>query len=208
MEDCLKPSRYSICRKEEEYFDFLCRSVNRDAMPTTNATYTEGELNWSERYRKISRPIAALGKEFAELKKKKKFGLTDGELKRYRQLTDDLMIATTAFNNYLTALIDDFKNVTRERYAEVTAKRLDKPRKLQQALAELGHGAVVIHYLIIDDKLRIILTTTEIQLARDIEISSRELNHKIMAFRKTLQNPRQSPLETGPGTLQDHHWTH
>ena len=182
-------------RKEEEYFDFLCRSVNRDDMLTTKATYTEGELNSSERYREISDRIAALGKEFAELKKKKKFGLTDGELKRYQQLTDDLMVARRAFNDYLTGLIDDLSRASRERYAEVTAKRLDKPRKLQQALEELGHGAVVIHYLIIEDKLRIILTTTEIQLARDMEISSKELNHMIMAFRKTLQNPRQSPLK-------------
>ena len=91
-------------------------------------------------------------------------------------------------------LIDDLSSVSLERYAEIKAKRLDKPRKLQQALEELGHGAVVIHYLVMENKLHIILTTTEAQLSRGSKISSRELNHKIMDFRTTLQSPRQTPL--------------
>ena len=181
-------------QKEEEYFDFLCRDTSKQDVLTTTANYTDEELIWSERYRKISDRIAALGKEFAELKQRKRFGLTDDEYKRYQQISSDLKISREAFNHYLTKLIDDLSSVTRERYAEVKARRLDKPRKLQQALRELGHGAVAIHYLITEDKLRIILTTTEVQLARDVVISSKELNHKIMDYRGTLQGPRSSPL--------------
>jgi hypothetical protein len=87
---------------------------------------------------------------------------------RYEELRNDLRIARKAFAHYLTTLIDEMHSASRERYAEVREKRLDKPRKLQQALRELAHGSVVIHYLITDDKLRLILTNTEIQIARDI----------------------------------------
>jgi CHAT domain-containing protein/Tfp pilus assembly protein PilF len=181
-------------QKEEEYFDFLCRDTIRRDVRTTTATYTDEELLWSKRYRKVSDRIASLGQEFAKLKKKKKLGLTDKEMKRYQQLTNDLKISRKAFNNYLTEFIDTLSSVSKERYAEIKGKRLGKPRKLQQALRELGHGAVVIHYLITDDKLRIILTTTEVQLARDVDISSKDLNHMIMDYRLTLQSPRKSPL--------------
>ncbi|MCK5257121.1 MAG: tetratricopeptide repeat protein, partial [Deltaproteobacteria bacterium] len=181
-------------QKEEEYFDFLLRDASLRSRHTTTTAYSDREQQWSKRYREISNRIAALGEEFAELKQKKKLGLTNEETKRYQQLSNDLKISRKLFSNYLTTLIDDLSSATRERYAEVKEKRLDKPRKLQQALRELGHGAVVLHYLITDDKLRIILTTTEVQLARDVAISLKELNHKIMDFRTTLQNPRRSPL--------------
>ena len=85
-----------------------------------------------------------------------------------------------------------FRNCLRS--AKVKEKRLEKPKKLQQALRVLGHSAVAIHYLITNDKLRIILTTPETQLARDVVISSKELNRKIMDYRSTLQNPRNNPL--------------
>jgi len=181
-------------QKEEEYFDFLSRDTRKRDVRTTTATYTDEEWNWSERYREISDRVAALGKEFAELKQRKKFGLATEELKRYHQLSNDLKIARRVFKNYMVKLIDDLSSAARERYAEVKGKRLDKPRKLQQTLRELGHGAVVVYYLITEDKLRIILTTTEVQLARDVVISSKELNHKIMNYRNTLRSPRHSPL--------------
>jgi CHAT domain-containing protein len=181
-------------QKEEEYFDFLTRDTSRRDVRSTTATYTDEELHWSEHYRKISDRIAALGQEFAELKQKKKLGITVKEEKRYRQLSNDLNVSRRVFKNYLAKLVDALSSTSRERYAEIKEKRLDKPRKLQQALRELGHGAVVIHYLITDDKLRIILTTTEVQLSRDVDISSKELNHKIMDYRLILQNPRNSPL--------------
>jgi len=181
-------------QKEEEYFDFLCRDATHKDVRTTIASYTNSEQNWSEHYRQISNRVAALGQEFLELKEKMKLGLTPGETKRYAMLKNDLIVSRLAFNDYLTKLIDDLRNTRVDYYAEVKGKRLDKPRKLQQALEELGHGAVVIHYLITDNKLRIILTTTEVQLARDVAITAQELNRKIMSYRATLQNPRQSPL--------------
>ena len=181
-------------QKEEEYFDFILRDAGRRDVRTTTAGYSADEAVWSERYGEISKRIASLGREFADLKQKKKFGLSDEELKRYLAISEDLKVARLGFNKNLEALLDDLSKVSLEWTAEVKATRLDKPRKLQQALEELGHGAVVIYYLITENKLHIILTTTEVQLARDVEISSKELNHKIMDFRSSLQNPQQPAL--------------
>ncbi len=181
-------------QKEEEYFDFILRDAGRKDVRTTAAGYSADEAVWSERYGEISKRIAALGREFSDLKQKKKFGLSDAELKRYLAISDDLKVARLGFNKNLEALLDDLSKISLEWTAEVKATRLDKPRKLQQALEELGHGAVVIYYLITENKLHIILTTTEIQLSRDVEITAKALNRKIMDFRNTLQNPRQPVL--------------
>jgi CHAT domain-containing protein len=161
---------------------------------STKAGYSDEELSLSERNGEISQQIASLGREFAELKQKRKIGLSEPELKRYLEVSEDLKVARQRFNSYLATLIDGLSTVSLERYAEIKGKRLDKPRKLQQALEELGHGAVLIHYLVMENKLHIILTTTEAQLARTSTISSRELNHKIMDFRTTVQSPSRTPL--------------
>ena len=177
-----------------EYFDFLCRDTSRRGVRTTTATFTEEELHWSKHYHKIGNQMTTMGQEFTELKQKAKLGLTNEEKKHYQQLVNDLNASLSTFKNCLVKLIDDLSGANRERYVGVKENQLDKPRELQQVLRELGHGAVVIQYLITDDKLRIILTTTEAQHARDVDISSKELNHKIMEYREIMHNPRRPYL--------------
>jgi len=177
-------------QKEEEYFDFLCRdSGNRDVR-TTRAGYTDEERKWTEQYREMSNRLNSLGKELAQLTEKKRDGLSDEESKRYRELTDEIATARRAFTDRLENLTDDLSRVSGKEYADP-----GNEEDLRQALKKLGHGAVLVHYLINDDKVRIILTTCNQQLAYDVEISSAELNQKIMSFRKTLQNPRRPYLE-------------
>jgi CHAT domain-containing protein/tetratricopeptide (TPR) repeat protein len=178
-------------QKEEEYFDFLCRdSGNRDVR-TTKAGYTDEELKWTEKYKEMGNRLTSLGKELGELKDKKRTqGLSDGESKRYRKLSDEIATARMAFASHLENLTNDL--------SRISGKEDIGPgneEDLRQALTKLGHGAVLVHYLINDDKVRIILTTCNQQLAYDVGISSAKLNQKIMSFRKTLQNPRRPHLE-------------
>jgi CHAT domain-containing protein len=179
--------------KEEEYFDFIRRDSRRGVIRATKAVYTVQEQPWADRFRDIKGNVVALGRELGELKKKKRLGLSDGDQTRFQKLEKDLQIARKGFKSYLTELMEAFGKAAKERYAEIREKRLDKPRKLQHALKELGHGAVVVHYLITEERLRIILTTPEVQLARDTAISSKALNQKIQAFRQVLQGPSQDP---------------
>jgi CHAT domain-containing protein/tetratricopeptide (TPR) repeat protein len=180
--------------KEEEYFDFIRRDSKKGDVRTTKAAYTAKEQPWRDRYKRIRYEIVEIGKERENLKQKKKQGLSQKEQARYAQLEKDLKAARKRFKTYLSELMEALGQASKERYAEVKGKRLDKPRKLQQALKELGHSVVAIHYLITKDKLRIILTTPDVQLARDSAIASKDLNRKIHAYRQTLQRPTQNPL--------------
>jgi CHAT domain-containing protein len=182
-------------QKEEEYFEFLCRDSRNDVR-TTRAAYTDEEIQWQKNYQELSEELLTLGNELAELNDKKNAaGLTGKQLKRYRQLTDEVTRTRATFDNNLARMIDDLNTVSRKEHAAVLkGKQLDTPKRLQQSLKKLAHGAVIINYLITDDKLRIILTTTDLQVSRDVAISSKELNNKIMVFRETLQNPRKPYL--------------
>lgn len=176
--------------KEEEFFDFLRRDAGKQDVRTTAATYTDEEHRWLERYQEINNRVAVLGREFAELRQKKRTGLTDDEKKRYQQLKEYIRISNRAFNIYVAKLINTLDSISKEP-ERTTLKMLVQ---LKQALRELGNGAVVIQYLITDEKLHIILTTPEVQIVHDVAISSKKLSRKIMDFRITLQNPRRSPL--------------
>ncbi|OQX25559.1 MAG: hypothetical protein BWK80_15010 [Desulfobacteraceae bacterium IS3] len=179
--------------KQEEYFDFIRRDEKSDAR-STEASYTAIEEPWVKRYQEIQTKLAGLGKEHGELRDKKKLGLTPEEDARFKQLQEDLKAANRKFQDFLAELVTELGKVGTERAAEIGEKNLDKLKALQGTLKELGQGSVVIHYLMTDEKLRMILTTPNIQLVRDSLISAKDLNQKIFAFRETLQNPRKNPL--------------
>ena len=177
-------------QKEEALFDFLCRDANTKDVRTTFATYNDEEQYWVEPYQKINVSLASLGREFAELKQKRKFRLTDEEKKRHQQIDNELKILQKELHNYLTELIDELRGIKEQEKVKELRMLVQK----KQLLRELGNGAVAINYYITNDKLHIILTTPEIIQARFFDILSKELNRKIMDFRVTLQNPQHSPL--------------
>jgi len=177
-------------QKEEEYFDFIRRNAAKDS----RLSLTPEEERLEVRYQEINRKIAALGREMAGLEQKQARGLSADERVRYRRLAADLAVARKAFTKSFSEILKELGDVAIERYADIREKRIEKPGKLQQAIRGFGHGAVAVHYLICENKLRMILTTGEIQLVRDAGISEKALNRKIMNYRKVLQRPRLSPF--------------
>ena len=182
-------------QKEEEYFDFLCREKGAADARSTTAAYTDGELSSSADFRSCSSRFASAGKEYAGLRQRKNLGLDGGEQERYRQALKNLDVTRRAFSDSLAKMIAGCRTAASgTRDSAMREAQPDEPEKISGLLKELGHGAVTIHYLMTDDKLRIILTTASQQLTRDVAISPEELNRIIMSFRKTLENPRSSPL--------------
>jgi CHAT domain-containing protein len=77
---------------------------------------------------------------------------------------------------------------------EVVARNLKNLTALQSTLKKLGHGAVLVHFIMLEDKLRILVTTPHVQLARQHPIGEKALNDKIFSFRDTINNPKSDPL--------------
>lgn len=177
--------------REQEYRDFIRRS----GPPTdTTADYLPEEAPWATRYREIADRQVAIGAELRQLRRKKaRGGLDATESERMKSLAADARNARRAFSTHLEKLKDEFRELAGERAIRFGERKLDSLRALQGTLKRLGHGAVIVNYLVTPERLHLLLTTPESQLFRTVGIAETDLNQRIHAFRETLQDPRLDP---------------
>ena len=191
--------------KEEEYFQYIRRDAGESGKLGTRAAFSKTEKPWYLEYEKLSADNARLGKELGELRARDEKGLlTPAESARLNQLLDEDQKASEEFNAFIDRLITSLRaeadkvaklsQAERDRrLAELTDKNLAGSGAIMQTLADLGEGAVLIHYLIMDDRVHILLTTPDTQLARHSDIKSKDLNLKISTLRDALTNPVVDP---------------
>ncbi|HLF97171.1 MAG TPA: CHAT domain-containing protein [Methylococcaceae bacterium] len=181
--------------KEDEYFDFVRRdeeAAARDGRVSYNAL----EQVWAARYAEIQDKLAALGKELGDLRQKARQGELSGpEQARRGQLQADLQVASQAFDAYLQELRTAFMQADALRAREFGETVRAQLQSLQGTLRQLGHGSVLVQYLIAPSKLHIILTTPEAQLAREAPVGAAELSRAILDLRRKLEAPIRGPLQ-------------
>ena len=179
--------------KEQEYYDFIRGDATRGDVRQTRVDCNVAEAPWCERSGEISDRLAGLGSEYATLKEKEKGGLDTDEQARVTQLESDLKVARQAFNSFLDELKQGLVKTERTLPPEVGKRH----RQLQAALRTLGHGAVALHYFVTDERLNIILTTPDTQLARQLpwdETALKDsLNQSVLDLRARLTHPGKDP---------------
>ena len=175
--------------KQDEYFEFIQRDAADDT--PTLATYTGREPEWARRYEEISGQLAALGKEMGGLRAiKSKAGLDPEQEKRLAALESDMTTASQAFDGIVATMVQDLGSMQAQ---DVTREKIDTFSALREVLGELGEGVVLLHYVPLPKRTHIILTTRDVQLAREVNIGEEALNQKIAKLREALQNPRSDP---------------
>jgi CHAT domain-containing protein len=174
--------------KEEEYFEFIRRDQG-NSPKTAKAALTPEEQALEKRYREIADRIAELGSERGTLIDKKT--RTPEEEQRLAKLDADLVVAGTAFQNFLSHLESELGTAA-ESGSKVYAMR--ESQGLMEDLRELGKGVVALYTLVGEDKYRVILTTADFQKGYEYPIKSADLNRKVLEFREVLQNPKYDPL--------------
>lgn len=177
--------------KEEEFFDFIRRDSTND-IRKTKASYTKAEQEWLKNYQKINQNLMTLAEELESLEKKET--LDPAEQRRVAELEAELEKAEDAFIGIIDGLDDYFANSTATKAMAHGNRNLDLVAAHQDQLAQLGHGAVLIHTVTTKGKLHLLLTTPEVSLVRLSEISAPELNRLVKQFRQVLQNPKADPL--------------
>ncbi|MEK7991709.1 MAG: CHAT domain-containing tetratricopeptide repeat protein [Thiotrichaceae bacterium] len=176
--------------KEEQYFDFVERDSSAAAdIRTTQALYNPAEKQWAQQYLEIQQVFLDIRQKLQALEQKQQS--TKKEKLEYQSLKDELVEAEKDFQQYLSEVRTESDKVD---VTDVGADNLEKLQKLQATLSHLGQGAVLLHYLMTDEKLRIILTTDDNQIAREADIGKMDLNRKILDFHKLLQDPLKTPL--------------
>ncbi len=122
--------------------------------------------------------LMAVAQEYQNLSKKT--ALSAEEQAHKQALRTQLVEARQQFNACLQKIAQE---------TEIPGKNLDTLQALQSTLRELGHGAVLLNYVITPDKLRIILTTPQAQLCREATVSAAQLKLEIAKFRDFFKQP-------------------
>ena len=175
--------------KEEEFFDFVRRDSAQASSVAGRADLTPTEAEWDRRYNEIADRLAALGHERGEL-----IGLqtrTAEQEKRLASLDHDLTVAGEAFQKFLARLDTE---ASQQKLSKEKLDQVKDSEALMGTLRELGSGTVAIYTLVTEDKLRLILITSDVMKTAESPIKRSDLNEKIVAFRQSLENPNSDPL--------------
>jgi CHAT domain-containing protein len=184
--------------KEQEFYEFTQRAAASDE-PKTVATLNANEKKLAE----LDTQYVSLGKEYGALKEK--FQKQGGKLSAAdRTRLDGLRKAMdSAQANFEASAAAIAKNANdpearKRRQSEIN----DYSRAFQGTLKDMGHDAVVAQYIILDDRVAILLATPNAVVARESKIKREDLYAQIRSFRKTLVNPGQDPLPEAQGLYQ------
>ncbi len=178
--------------KEEEYFDFIRRDAHADVSATRSAL-TQAEQPWARRYGEISKDLVSRGARRDELERRRKLGLSAEEQAELARIEDDVAVARRAFVAFLDGLKKEMSRLDAQRRGDVDRRDVEGLENYQDDLKQLGPGTVMIHYVVLPDKVRIVVTTPEIQVGRAASIPEGELNRKIHQFREVLRKPYSDP---------------
>ena len=176
--------------KEEEYFDFIRRDSKADNRHT-RTSYNIAEKSFADQLEKLGREGSTLVDQLTVLEKQAKSGFTseqEAQRARIKKLLAEQSKQTVALLNVLAQQLPTIK---KQQITEAIAK--DSLEQLRGTLTALGHGAVLLQYLVTDKRIHIILATPQSLLSRSVEISSKELHRKIAEFRRVLENPALDP---------------
>lgn len=181
--------------KQDEYNEFVTRSEKADATQS-KLSLNGQETAWLERFNQIGDKLVASSKRKAALDAKLRAEpLSAAESAERTQLEAYLQSARLAFDAATKQMVADARRDAQAANTDQRASRelVESVRAMRSDLRQLGHGAVLLHYLMTQDKVWILLTTPEIQLARESVISAADMNRKIAAFRNVLRQPSSDP---------------
>jgi len=178
--------------KEEEYYEFLRRDGRIADELLATLKLTPEEQKAFEEYKKFSADLTKLGKEFGELELER-LQFEAGKFPKQHRLAElegQLMKANIVF----TAFLDQLK--LRLGQKDVRVSLLDSGS--QALLKELKEPkAVFVSTIVGENRLNVIVTTSEVQKAYSSPIKETDLNKLVADFRGALRSPRTDPRIAG-----------
>lgn len=182
--------------KEEEFFNYIRRDATADSR-ATRAALTPFETEQFAAYQQTGGHMAALGREAAAIREVKPYQRSAEQKARLMQLEIEISEAAKAFQLSLEQIRKAFASLSEERRLELAQRQQLEGKDDRGLVRDLGSDVALIHFLVMDDKVHLLLTLPEVLLARQSPISEKELNKKIQILRNALQDPQQDPRPLG-----------
>ncbi|MBQ6656278.1 MAG: CHAT domain-containing protein [Ottowia sp.] len=145
--------------KEAEYRDFVGKSADAADDPRrTRVAYSPREAKWEQRFQDIAAKLAK----------------ADPKSTEFAALANDM---DAFFEDVKRAFADD---------ASGEVNRLDNTSPMQQPLAQLGEGTVLVQYLMPQERLWLLITTKDGMKAQQVDIKASALADKVAAFQSAI----------------------
>lgn len=172
--------------KEQELYEITRRDAATDPRAGRAAT-TGVEGQYLGEYDAIAQRMRTASQGLDELERKAKLGELSAQ-DRARKTSFDAQIADgrKAFERFLSTLETGFARMTELQRNEIARLNLTEVESLQGTLEELGHGAVLVHYLVHDAQLKIILTTPRFQRGYSVAADDVAINRAVAEFRAAI----------------------
>ncbi len=178
--------------KEDEYFDFIRRDAKADTRGI-RMSFSGAEKPYAEQLDKLGSEGAALVDQLNALNKQAKLGLTPEQEQQRTQAAKQLDAQTKQTQIVLDDLPRQLPVAQQRQLAQQHAEQVALAGGVQQQLGQLGQGVTLIQYLLLGDKIQIILTDANRQIAREAPLGEAALYPKLVALRKALEDPRLDP---------------
>ena len=172
--------------KERELYDMVRRDPSSD--PKRSSVSFDGvERPRLQQMQSLSARHGALASELQTLRRKASAeALSAEETSRVGALEAQLKVSRDEFERYLSELQKTFSSLKEEQRREAEELNIARSKSLRGTLQSLGHGAALLHYIALDDELKIILTTPDIQRGYTVKVGRAELNRSIDALRRGI----------------------
>lgn len=167
--------------KEEEYFNFIRRSQNADPK-LTRAELNNTEAQQREYMKKSAGLIIKYSNKLNEMKKDESELLSEQDKEKIQNYERLLKAAEENF----TQTLADIRSVFARQ--KVSAD-IQLNQDAQQLLVKLGKNVALVHFLPLDNDLRILLTTSEIKIAKKVKVSHKQLNRAINNYKQLINRP-------------------
>src|SRR5262249_37489664 len=154
--------------KEAEFFDFVRRDAQIAGATPGRATLTPSEAAWEARYQAIADRLAALGTDYGALRRQR--ARTTADTERLTASEADLGVARQAFEQFLAHVQADLRQAPQP--SDTIYRLTEESQGLMDALRELDPGTAALHTLVSETAYRVILTTPEVQIARETPITA------------------------------------
>jgi CHAT domain-containing protein len=180
--------------KEQEFVDFVRRDASADTAPTP-LPLTELEAGASRRYASLGADVAQRAAEARGLEERQRQAplpaAEQARLAALRQRLAEAQVAFDVFVGQLTQLLAGRTDTAAR--SRLVGEQLQSHQNLLDDLGPAGRGVALLQYVATDERLNVVVSTSQLQVARQAPVGAVELNRRIAAFRQAVQNPAADP---------------
>lgn len=98
-----------------------------------------------------------------------------------------------AFESWLEKLEGELAGMAPARAQAIAAMNLRDLAGMQDTLQTVGEGVVLVHYLLTEDRVRAIVTTSDSQVGREAPIALADLHQLVFQFRQVVADATRDP---------------